>query len=115
MAILSTTEPVVTPNHEKNTVNNTAADATLLSMFILTVYAASKSKKEFRKLRRKFLWTAFKLKIKSIFTPKKAEEERRLILYILLGVLALILVFYAPIAALIVAIVGLILYLTGTI
>lgn len=115
MAFITTTQPVATANHTKNTNPSFPADASLLSMLVLTVYAAGKSKKEFRRLRRKFLWTAFKLKVKSFFAPSKAVSERRLILYILLGVLALILVFYAPIAALILAIVGLVLYLTGTI
>ncbi len=115
MALTTTvTQPVVAPSSEKP-VNNTAADATLLSMILLSVYAAGKSKKALRKLKRQFLWTALKLKVKSVFAPKKATSERRLILYILLGILALVLVFYYPIAALIVAIVGLILYLTGTI
>jgi hypothetical protein len=92
-----------------------ATDATLLSMLVLSVYAASKSKKEFRKLKRRFLWTAFKLRIQSVFAPKKAATERRVILYVLIGILALILIFYAPIAALIVALIGLILYLSGVI
>jgi len=116
MAFTSTTvQPVVNTPQEQptgNNFNNTAA-ASLLSMLVLSVYAAKKSKKEFRKLKRKFLWTAFKLKIKSMFSRR--PSDRQLVLYILLGILALVLVFYYPIAALIVAIVGLILYLTGTI
>jgi hypothetical protein len=116
MAFTSTTvQPVVNPNQEQPASNNfnNAAAASLLSMLVLSVYAAKKSKKEFRKLKRKFLWTAFKLKIKTMFSRR--PSDRQLVLYILLGILALVLVFYYPIAALIVAIVGLILYLTGTI
>ena len=114
MAFTSTTvQPVVNPTNEQPVNSNNAA-AALLSMLVLSVYAAKKSKKEFRKLKRKFLWTAFKLKIKSLF-KRERPSDRNLILYILLGILALVLVFYYPIAALIVAIVGLILYLTGTI
>jgi len=116
MAFSSTTvQPVAKPTNEQPVDNNNnAAAASLLSMLILSVYAAQKSKKNFRKLKRKFLWTAFKLKVKSLFSKKRASD-RQLLLYILLGILALVLVFYYPIAALIVAIVGLILYLTGTI
>lgn len=84
-------------------------------MLVLSVYAASKSKKEFRKLKRRFLWTAFKLKIKSMFRPRKRESDRKILLYVLIGILALILIFYAPIAALVVALIGLILYLAGVI
>ncbi|MGN6401041.1 MAG: hypothetical protein ACTHMD_11345 [Flavisolibacter sp.] len=116
MAFTSTTvQPVVNTPQEQPAANNfnNAAAASLLSMLVLSVYAAKKSKKEFRKLKRKFLWTAFKLKIKSMFSRR--PSDRQLVLYILLGILALVLVFYYPIAALIVAIVGLILYLTGTI
>src|SRR5215212_4523862 len=109
----TTAQPVVNlPNDHP--VNSDNAVAAVLSMLVLSVYAAKKSKKEFRKLKRKFLWTAFKLKIKSLF-KRERPSDRNLILYILLGLLALVLVFYYPIAALIVAIVGLILYLTGTI
>jgi hypothetical protein len=114
MAFSSTTmQPVATPANQ-TPIDNTAANASLLTMLVLSIYAAKKSKKEFRKLKRKFLWTAFKLKVKSMFSRKR-PADRQLILYILLGILALVLVFYYPIAALIVAIVGLILYLTGTI
>ncbi|HEU0112268.1 MAG TPA: hypothetical protein VFQ73_15445 [Flavisolibacter sp.] len=114
MAFSTTTvQPVAKPTNEQPADNNATAAASLLSMLVLSVYAAKKSKKEFRKLKRKFLWTAFKLKMKSLFSRR--ASERQLVLYILLGILALVLVFYYPIAALIVAIVGLILYLTGTI
>ena len=110
----STIQPVATPTNEQPADNNNnAVAASLLGMLVLSVYAAKKSKKEFRKLKRKFLWTAFKLKVKSMFSRR--ASDRQLLLYILLGILALVLVFYYPIAALIVAIVGLILYLTGTI
>jgi hypothetical protein len=113
MSFSTSVQPVTNPTHEQP-VNNNMANASLLTMLVLSVYAAQKSKKAFRKLRRQFLWTAFKLKIKSLFSRKRTTD-RELILYILLGILALVLVFYYPIAALIVAIVGLILYLTGTI
>jgi hypothetical protein len=114
MAFSSTTlQPVEQPIHDQP-VNGNAAYASLLSMVVLSVFAAHKSKKAFRKLKRQFLWTAFKLKVKSLFTRQR-PSDRQLVLYILLGILALVLVFYYPIAALVVAVVGLILYLTGTI
>lgn len=115
MALSSTTlQPAAQPAEPAPT-NSNAAYASLLSMVVLSVFAAQKSKKSFRKLKRKFLWTSFKLKLKSMFSFKNRASDRQLILYILLGILALVLVFYYPLAALIVAIAGLILYLTGTI
>jgi len=45
----------------------------------------------------------------------KKRVEDRVLLYILLGVVALVLVFYYPLAALILAVIALILILTGTI
>lgn len=115
MAFTSTvSQPQSTPVTEQPG-NLPVGEASLLTMLVLTVYAAKKSKKELRKLKRKFLWTAFKLKVSSFFSRKKAITNRQLILYILIGVLALALIIVSPIAALIVAMLGLILILTGTI
>ena len=112
MAFSTTTmEQVSTPVAEKPVDNSGAAS--LLSMLVLSVYAAQKSKKSFRKMKRCFLWTALKLKVKSLFSHKRVTD--RVLIYILLGVIALVLVFYYPIAALIVALVALILILAGVI
>jgi len=99
-------QPAAQPAHP-------GATASLLSMLVLSVYAAQKSNKNFRKLKRRFLWTAFKLKMKSLFA-KKATNDRVLI-YILLGIVALVLVFYYPLIALLVAIAALVLILAGII
>src|SRR5438309_1454596 len=89
--------------------------ASLLSMIVLSVYAAHQSKKSFRKLKRKFVWTAFKLKFKSMFSRKADGVSRNVIIYIILGVLILALLIISPIAALVLAIIGLILLLSGKI
>ena len=112
MALTTTTTPVSNPVQEKPN-NNPVAEASLLSMLVLSVYAANKSKKELRKLKRKFLWTSFKLKLKSLFSKK--ATDRQILIYVIIGVLALALIIVSPIAALIVAMLGLILILTGTI
>lgn len=113
MAFSTTTiQPVSQPVAEKPVDNGAAAS--LLSMLVLSVYAAQKSKKTMRKLKRQFLWTALKLKMKSLFSGKKRVSDR-LLIYILLGVIALVLVFYYPLAALIVALIALILILAGVI
>jgi hypothetical protein len=108
----NTIQPVSQPASE-STVGNDVAAASLLSMLLLSVYAAQKSKKSMRKLKRKFLWTAFKLKMKSAFSKKRVSD--RVLLYILLGVVALVLVFYYPLIALLVAVLALILILAGVI
>jgi len=98
-----------------NTNNGIATDiSALLSMVLLSVYALNKSKKEMRKLKRKFLWTAFKLKARSLFSGKKQVSDRTLI-YIILGVAVIALIILAPIAALVVAILALVLILAGVI
>jgi len=111
MALVSTIQPVTKPATEKPVDNSTTAS--LLGMLVLSVYAAQKTKKSFRKMKRKFLWTSLKLRFKSFMSKKRTED--RVLLYILLGVVALVLVFYYPLAALILAVVALILILTGTI
>src|SRR3978361_2498571 len=92
---------------EKPKENNYSAS--LLSMIVLSVYAAHKSKKSFRKLKRQFMWTAFKLKFKSMFSRHAEGISRNVIIYIILGVLILALLIISPIAALVLAIIGLIL------
>lgn len=108
----STIQPVSKPASD-NAVGNNAAAASLLSMLLLSVYAVQKSKKTMRKMKRRFLWTAFKLKMKSLFSKKRVSD--RVLLYILLGIIALVLVFYYPLIALLVAVVALILILAGVI
>ena len=116
MALSSTTiQPVTQPVSEKP-IGNDAAAASLLSMLVLSVYAAQKGKKSLRKLKRKFLWTAFKLKIKSMFAPKKAGSiSNRTLIYILLGVVLLAILFIEPLLALGIAVLALILILAGVI
>ena len=75
--------------------------------------AVQKSKKSMRKMKRRFMWTAFKLKMKSLFSKKRISD--RVLIYILLGVIALVLVFYYPLIALLVAVIALILILAGVI
>lgn len=94
--------------------HSTDSVASLLSAIMLTVYAGRQSRKQLRKLKRKAAWLLVKQKAGSLFS-RKAASERQIIIYVLIGILALVLVFYYPIAALVLAIIGLILFLTGTI
>jgi len=104
-------QPVNQPVSEKPANND--ALSSLLAALMLSVYAAHKSKKAMRKMRRHMVWSALKMKMKSMFS-KRAISDRTL-LYILLGVVALVLVFYYPVIALIVALVLLILLLADKI
>jgi len=104
-------QPVNQPVSEKPA--NSDVLSSLLGALMLSVYAAHKSKKAMRKMRRRLIWSALKMKFKSLFS-KKAISNQTLI-YILIGVVALILVFYAPILALVIALVALILILAGVI
>ena len=66
-----------------------------------------------RKMRRQLILSALKLKVKSLFSKKTVSD--RVLIYILLGIIALVLVFYYPLVALIVALVALILILAHVI
>lgn len=110
MAFTTTVQPAQTPAKPHS--NNPVPDA-LLSLLILTMYGAKASKKQLRRLKFQFFTQSLKLKAKSLF--KKNEISDRTLIYILLGIVALFLVIYAPIAALILALVALILILAGVI
>jgi hypothetical protein len=102
-------QPATQPVTEKPA--NSDVLSSLLGALMLSVYAANKSKKAMRKMRRRLVWTALKMKMKSLFSGKAISD--RTLIYILLGIVALVLVFYYPIIALIVALVLLILILAN--
>ena len=104
-------QPVNQPVSEKPVSND--ALSSLLAALMLSVYAAHKSKKAMRKMRRRLVWSALKMKMKSLFSKKVISD--RVLIYILIGIVALILVFYYPIIALVLALVALILILAGVI
>lgn len=104
-------QPVNTPVSEKPA--NSDALSSLLAALMLSVYAAQKSKKTMRKMRRQMIWSALKMKMKSLFSKKAISD--RVLIYILIGIVALILVFYYPVLALILALIALILILAGVI
>lgn len=105
-------QPVNQPVSDKPA--NSDALSTLLGALMLSVYAAHKSKKAMHKMRRHLVWSALKMKMKSLFS-KKAAVSNQVLIYILIGIVALILVFYYPVIALILALVALILILAGVI
>lgn len=86
----------------------------LMSMILLSMYGAQMSKKTLRKLKRKFFFTSLKLKLKSLFKPKRSVDDRTLI-YILIGAALIALIIIDPILVLALAVVVLILILAGVI
>ena len=114
MAFSTTIQQVAKPTPApQDRPSSDIADA-LFSMVILSVYGAQMSKKSVRKLKRKFFWTSLKLKAKSLFSPRTSVSDRTLI-YILLGIALIALIILAPVAALVLAILALVLILAGVI
>ena len=66
-----------------------------------------------RKMKRRLIWSALKMKVKSVFSGRAISD--RVLIYILIGIIALVLVFYYPLIALLVALFALILILAGVI
>ncbi len=106
-----------------NTINSSSAPkhsvgggelTTLLGAIMLSVYAGQKSRKQLRKLKRQMSWLLIKQKVKSAFS-KPAATDRKTLTYVLLGVLIVALVLIEPLAALVLAIIGLILLLAAVI
>lgn len=115
MALSSTSlQPVQPTTPVASQTNNNTEAAALLSAMMLALYAGAKGRKQLRKLQRKAAWMTVKQKVRSVFR-KEELSERQTIIYILLGIAILALLFAAPVAALVLAIVGLVLILTGTI
>ena len=114
MTFTSTIQPTnnTAPATKEPMANGTMAS--LMAAIVLSVYAGQKSRKQLRKLQRKLTWLVIKQKVKNAFT-KPEDIDRKTLTIILLAVLVLALVFISPIAALVLAIIGLILILAGVI
>ena len=114
MAFTTTIQPTnpVTPPAKEPIANNEIAS--LMAAVMLAVYAGQRSRKQLRKLKFKLAWLMVKQKIHNAF-KKPADIDRKTLTIILIAVLVLALVFIEPIAALVLAILGLILILAGVI
>ena len=104
-----------TSHHSKSTSPDSVA---ALMAILVAMYAAQKSKKQLRKLKRKLAFTYAKEvvrtkvnKFKSFFSKKPAPTSDRTLLYILLGLLVLILIFVEPVVAIAVLLVGILVLL----
>jgi len=114
MAFSATTVKPVVPVPPNASVGNDMAPS-VLSVLILSLYAAKKGSKSFRKMKRQLTWNVLKYKAQSLFSKRAEGISNRTLLYILLGVLFLILLALSPYAALAVAVILLILLLAGVI
>ncbi|HEY0752301.1 MAG TPA: hypothetical protein VGD26_14175 [Chitinophagaceae bacterium] len=118
MALSSTTiQQPIEKTESNTTIDNTGA-ASVLAAIALTVYAAQKSRKQLRRLKRKALLTLFRYKLQAtlsrMFKPfSKAEPQisNRTLLYILLGIAVLILLFISWPAAVVLLLLGILLVL----
>jgi len=106
----TTLKPVTKPVSEKPV--NTDLSAPLLTLLLLSVYAARKSRKAMRKMKRRLLWKAFKWKLRSMFSGSISD---RTLIYILLGVVLLALLLIEPVLVLLLVLVLLILILADVI
>jgi hypothetical protein len=106
----SIVQPVTKPVNEKPASNNFGTS--LLGLLMLSVYAAHKSRKAMRKMKRQLVWQGFKLKVKSMFSNGVSD---RTLIYILVGVVLLALLFIEPVLVLVLALVLLILILAHVI
>ena len=95
-------------SNTSETFTNTAESASLLAALMLGLYAAQKSTKKMGRL--KSAWLGLRNRVAAFF-KKMQQLSTRTILYILLGLAVLILVFVAPVAAIILLLVGILLIL----
>jgi hypothetical protein len=105
----STIQPTSNPVTPTTNPDHSAA---LLAGLVLSVYAAQRSSRQLRKLKRRAMLTFLKLRLaqsfRSFFSAKKIEGiSTRTLLYILLGLLVLILLFtLPPLVAVVVLLIG---------
>ncbi len=117
MALTSTTiQPTEnitnTPVTPKHTIGG-GEITSLLGAIMLSVYAGQKSRKQLRKIKRQMAFLLIKQKLKNAFT--KAATDRKTLTLVLIAVLIVALVLIEPLAALVLAIIGLVLLLAGVI
>jgi len=98
---------------EHSTTSTVTNSAVALMGLLLAMYVAGKGTREFRKLKRKLGFALLKNKIRSMFSRKgnKGAISTTTLLLILVGVLALALIFVEPIVGLAVLVLGVLIVL----
>src|SRR6266513_2015084 len=105
MALTSALVEPQNPKDHSSTPAYTYTAAGLMSL-LLAIYAAKKSRKELKRLKRKLALTYLKYslqqkfnKIRSFFSKKPLEISDRTLLFILLGLIVIILIFIEPLVS----------------
>jgi hypothetical protein len=114
----TTVQPVAKPSVPTTLTHDHSAS--ILAAVVLSVYAAKKSKKGLRRLKRTAMVALFRHRLQQqwyqfrSFFSKKAKPQsisNQTLIYILIGLLVLILLFVSPIAAIAVLLLGILLVL----
>ena len=109
---LTTTSVQPQQQQEHSTASTATNSAAALMGMLLALYVAKKGTREFRKLRRKLTFALLKNKLGSIFSRKgKRAISTTTLLLILIGVLALALIFVEPLVGLAVLVLGVLIVL----
>jgi len=84
----------------------------MLTALVLSVCAAQLSRRQLRRLKRRAMWSFVRAELGRKLGGKRDNGiSNRTLLYILLGLAVLILVFVAPVAAIILLLIGILLVL----
>ncbi|RYY97422.1 MAG: hypothetical protein EOO11_10935 [Chitinophagaceae bacterium] len=86
-------------------------NAPLLAAVMMSVFAAQLSRRQLRRLKRRALWELAKAKFNALLGRRDTGISNRTLIYILLGVAVVILCFIAPVAAIILLLIGILLLL----
>ncbi|MFN2438060.1 MAG: hypothetical protein ABR503_02595 [Chitinophagaceae bacterium] len=118
MAFTTTTSVQQSTTQTIKPVEGYGGAAALLAAVLLSVYAGHTTKKQLNKLKRRAVVELFKhrmkagfARVKSLFSKKAPPIDNRTLLYILIGLAVLILIFIEPVIALILLLIGILLYL----
>lgn len=119
MAFPSSSVQQPVQNTAKPAISGNDAAGPLLAALVLSIYAAQRSKKQLRKLKRNVMVSMMKVylnagvsRFKSLFSKKAPVElSTQTILYILLGIAVIILLFVSWPAAIVLLLLGILLIL----
>ncbi|TCJ19255.1 hypothetical protein EPD60_02225 [Flaviaesturariibacter flavus] len=110
MSLSSTAMQAINETHQSLIHPQTNAPF-LAAALVMSVYAAQLSKKQLRRMKRRALWSFFKAKIAGMITGRDSGISTRTLMYILIGLGVLILAFIAPVVAIILLLVGVLILL----
>jgi hypothetical protein len=110
MSLSSTAMQAITESHQYTSTPDHTTPL-LAAALLLSVYAANGSRRQLRQMRRRAMWALFKAKLQGLFGKRDTNLSTRTLMYILIGLGIVILAFVAPVAAIILLLLGVILLL----